>query len=295
VRSPGKVSKGEPLARTRIELPVKTARNYGCQAANSDRHAFTLVELLVVVAIIGLLAAMLLPALSRAKAGAKQASCLGNLRQLEAAFQMYAADNGGYLVQNVSYVPDFNPAFGTKSWVYGNMKNQSEATNASLIKIGELFPYAPQPAAYHCPADSIVDAGLPRVRSYSMNSWIGSGLMEAEEEQNKFRIFLKDSDLAAGMPSAIWVLMDEHTATLDDGWFTVTMNDIQPFVKLAATRHQNAYGLNFADGHAEIYHLRSTATRIAETQAQAFGEPGLRAFSATNRDWIKLKSVTTSP
>jgi type II secretory pathway pseudopilin PulG len=261
----------------------------------------TLIELLVVIAIISLLAAMLLPALSNAKANARQIACLGNLRQLEVAFQMYAADNGGYLVQNVPIVPGpgvdniLNNILGTNSWVYGNMKNPSDATNALLIQIGKLYSYAPQPLTFHCPADATVGQGQTRVRSYSMNSWIGSTEMEAEEEQNPFRIFLKDKDLAAGMPSAIWVHVDEHVETLDDGWFPVTMNNSQPFAKLLATRHQNAYNLDFADGHAETYRLRSAVTHIPETQSEAFLEPSLPEFSPDNTDWIKLKGVTTSP
>src|SRR5208283_2097090 len=98
---PGEVSKGVSPAQAGIELPVKTARNDGFAAAHSHDDALTLTELLVVIAMIALLAALLLPALYNAKANAKQASCLGNLRQLEAAFQMYAADNGGYLAKNV--------------------------------------------------------------------------------------------------------------------------------------------------------------------------------------------------
>jgi hypothetical protein len=236
-----------------------------------------------------------LPALSSAKASAKQSSCLANLRQLEMAFQMYANDNGGNLVQNVPAFSDEFPYLGSNVWVGGNVKIQSDATNSFLIKSGELFPYVPQPAAFRCPADSILGGGLPRVRSYSMNAWIGSKTMETQEEQTPFRIFLKDSDLAAGKPSAIWAIMDEHTATLDDGWFAVTMNNSQPFTNLPATRHQNAYGLNFADGHAEIYHLRTAATQIAETQAQAFTETNVLGISTANSDWIKLKGVTTSP
>jgi prepilin-type N-terminal cleavage/methylation domain-containing protein len=291
----GIVSKEETLARASIEMPVKTARNEGCGAADHSRHGLTLIELLVVIAIISLLASLLLPAMSGAKANAKMVACLGNLRQLEAAFQMYAADNGGYLACNVEFEPEFNPAFGTNAWVYGDMKNKSDATNALMIEIGKLFSYTPQPLAFHCPADATVGEGLPRVRSYSMNSWIGSTEMETEEEQTPFRVFLKDADLAAGMPASIWVHIDENVATLDDGWFLVTMNNSQPFANLPASRHQNGYGLDFADGHAENYRLRSPVAHVPENQANASAQFFAPEVSPTNSDWIKLKSVTTSP
>jgi len=60
------------------------------------QRTFTLIELLVVIAIIAILAAMLLPALSAARARARASNCLSNLKQCGLAFRFYANDNNGY-------------------------------------------------------------------------------------------------------------------------------------------------------------------------------------------------------
>jgi prepilin-type N-terminal cleavage/methylation domain-containing protein/prepilin-type processing-associated H-X9-DG protein len=69
-----------------------------CNNARTKR-AFTLVELLVVIGIIAVLISVLLPSLSKARRDANRAKCLANLRSMQVAQALYAAENRGYLIQ----------------------------------------------------------------------------------------------------------------------------------------------------------------------------------------------------
>jgi prepilin-type N-terminal cleavage/methylation domain-containing protein/prepilin-type processing-associated H-X9-DG protein len=75
-----------------------------------SKHAFTLVELLVVISIIGLLAGLAIPAIAGARSKANDSKCLSNLRQIGLAFLSFASDNSGFLPRGNNNTDDTGTA-----------------------------------------------------------------------------------------------------------------------------------------------------------------------------------------
>jgi prepilin-type N-terminal cleavage/methylation domain-containing protein/prepilin-type processing-associated H-X9-DG protein len=227
--------------------------------------AFTLLELLVVIAIIAILAALLLPALAQPKARATTLACLNNLKQQQVAWFLYVGDNNDAVPPNNSFYSVLGPGStatptqtGTgPSWCPGVAPLDGTTSN---LESGLLFGYCRAAAIYHCPGDLSTVAGqpaLPRTRSYCMN--ISLNCSDAIGSCQKLAAILTPP------PARLFVLMDTHEQDIWDSTFGIFSTDsvyAGYWLDLPADRHQQGANLSFADGHTEHWRWQAPKTFI---------------------------------
>jgi prepilin-type N-terminal cleavage/methylation domain-containing protein len=129
--------------------------------AAPTRRGFTLIELLVVIAIIAILAAILFPVFAQARAKARQAVCISNVKQLGLGFMMYVQDYD----ENFPY------------WAWGNSSTNAPCTgnvacgHFESIWFNAIYPYVKNAGVYACPNAN----DHSTISQNAMWNWVSNG------------------------------------------------------------------------------------------------------------------------
>ena len=252
----------------------------------------------MVIAIIAILAAMLLPALSKAKEKAVTTQCLNNLKQLTLCWTMYAGDNNEVLVRNWSRGNDA----ASCSWIIGDAANSSVLVQTNNIKNGTLFQYNTSTRIYKCPGDRALINGtqFPRVRTYSISTamnWINVS-SDADCAQpdgynpnpTRPRSPFRTSQLTDPGAARAAVFVDEHEDSIDNGAIGIYAreSDVTPALgwwNVPTTRHSRGTTISFADGHVEVWRWQGPYIFKPVAQIKFQNTP------ANDRDALKIQQA----
>lgn len=255
----------------------------------------------MVIAVIAILAALLLPALSGAKARAVAIQCLGNARQLGLTLSLYATDQAERLPLN-GYGAHRTPG-APRLWVGGDEHTHPGAfTNTALLvdRQWALFAdYLRTPAVYRCPADrstaEVGDWTGRRIRTFALNGYVAWAFPEARDKVDpSYRSFRTTGDFSGANPAGLLTFIDTAPLNVCFPAFVIIQGPSGLYWHRPTVNHSGAGTLMFADGHGEIHKWLEPGTREAAGTGGE-GDGSHFVWQRGNRDLRWLQEHATVP
>lgn len=245
------------------------------------RGGFTLVEVLVVIGIIGVLTALLLPALGKARESARQTQCISNLRQWGMAYQMYGDANRGFLPDdgedgtNTAPIgewdsrkpkpprPNLGPLWLNVLPPLVNSKSYNDLQIEAASGISRL-PIDGDNSLFVCPTATVAVAARPsdpvEEGYFMITGWFGEPV---KQQRRTFLCYVPNSKIDTGSkpykmaqmrPASAVVLMTEKRMSpgelpKTDENYDKTLARAKADWQRFAARHRKGGNLLFADGH----------------------------------------------
>jgi prepilin-type N-terminal cleavage/methylation domain-containing protein/prepilin-type processing-associated H-X9-DG protein len=258
--------------RTASVVKGVASLEHGEKSSRSSLAAFTLTELLVVIVIIAILAALLLPALAQAKATAKKAQCLSNLRQMAIAAQVFV-DNHDDSFPKAYWLTNENGVNISYNWDLTTIAGDPTRVVPGVLWEGDGAAQIHQCPSFKGGANWLVDP----YTGYNYNtSFIGHGQFESMPEPAKANairnptatVVFGDGEYLAGANK----FMRAPWPNPGDQSFNGRWAGTQGF------RHTKQSNAAFADGHAESLRQRFTKNKDGKAKVS----PGTGFLSEDN-------------
>ena len=333
------------MSKQEVRKSLKVEKFSSISLGRANSTAFTLVELLVVLATVAILSTILLPAFGQSKGNSQAFQCMENTHRLTLAWRMYAGDNSDGLVaasdDGNGTAPYLTTIATNKNqanlsvWAWSKMNFDPNNpynwdTNAD-ITLRPLWQYVNDAAVYKCPADAsqisigtlpsgyagpyTVGSVVPRVRSYSMNYFLGGmGGVSGGPWLSHIPPYHNLTELGSlgksPGPNQTFIFICERSDCINAGNFLTDFSGYpltagaKPIAgiyqwnqDLPASYHNFAAGISFADGHAEIHRWMDPRTSPPLVVGQLVGGKGSgTVFPAPlSQDVAWMQSLSARP